>query len=62
MLKLMLKTDYGLGFHSNQFLGFSKLCWLLSHNPNLGGLFRGSFWGRGKITPCPKLVKIMLEI
>ena len=34
-------------------------------NSNLGGLFRGSFWdgtgAGGKITPCLKLVKIMLE-
>ena len=28
-------------------------------NPNLCGLFRGSFWGQ--ITPCLKLVRIMLE-
>ena len=31
-------------------------------NPNLGSFFRSSFWGgRGKITPCLKLVRIMLE-
>ena len=41
---------------------YSTLCF----NPNLGGLFRGSFWGWGggdKITPppCLKLVTIMLE-
>ena len=32
-------------------------------NPNLGGIFKGSFWGGvdGKITPCLKLVRIMLE-
>ena len=37
-------------------------------NPNLGVLFRGSFWGGGggmgvKITPHPrqKLVRVMLE-
>ena len=38
----------------------------ISFNPNLGGLFRGSFWGGGggggcKITPCLKLVRIMPE-
>ena len=28
----------------------------------LGGLFRGSFWGgASKITPCLKLVRIMLK-
>ena len=31
-------------------------------NPNLGGLFRGSFWGVGvKTTPCLKIVRVMLE-
>ena len=32
-------------------------------NPNLGGLFRGSFEGgmRGGITPCLKLYRITLE-
>ena len=33
-------------------------------NPNLGGLFRGSFWGGGGgrgITLCLKLVRMMLE-
>ena len=35
-------------------------------NPNLGGLFRGSFlrWGRGggvKLYPCLKLVRSKLE-
>ena len=33
-------------------------------NPNLGGLFRGSFWGAGggvKLVPCLKPVKIMPE-
>ena len=33
-------------------------------NPNLGGLSRGSFsnvGGRGKITSCLKLIRIMLE-
>ena len=34
----------------------------LYRNPNLGGLFRDSFWGGGgKITPCLKPVRIMLE-
>ena len=33
--------------------------WVCS-NPNLGGLFRGSFWG-GFILSCLKLVRIMLE-
>ena len=46
------------------------MSWVVSFNPNLGGLFRGSFWGgrgRGvvKITPLPipylKLVRIMLK-
>ena len=31
-------------------------------NSNMGGLFRGSFWGVGqKISRCLKLVIIMLE-
>ena len=38
---------------------------ILSINPSLSGLFRGSFWleggGRGEITPCLKLVSIMVE-
>ena len=36
---------------------------ILSFNPNLGELFRGSFWGgRGvKLPLCLKSVKIMLE-
>ena len=37
----------------------------ISFNPNLGGLFRGSFWGGGggvvKLPPCLKLVRIMPE-
>ena len=35
----------------------------LQSSPNLGGLFRVSFevGGAGKITPCLKLVRIMLE-
>ena len=37
----------------------------LIFNPDLGGLFRGSFVvgeeGGGKITPCLKLVRVMLE-
>ena len=36
-----------------------------SFNPNLGGLFRGSFKGeeeRYKITTCLKLVRIMLKL
>ena len=50
-----------------------RLSWFWEHlflgkslNPNLGELFRGSFWGRGlgkgdKINPSLKLVRIMLE-
>ena len=30
-------------------------------NPNLGGLFRGSFFGGVKFTPSLKLVRIVLE-
>ena len=42
-------------------------CFML-FNPNLGGIFNSSFWGGGgggegvEITPCLKLVRIMLEI
>ena len=38
---------------------------IFSFNPNLGGLFRGSFKGeeeRYKITTCLKLVRIMLKL
>ena len=40
-----------------------KLQELCVVNPNLGGIFRGSFrgWGEGKITSCLKLVRTMLE-
>ena len=35
---------------------------ITTFNPNLGGWFRGLFWGGwGKITPCLKLVRTMLE-
>ena len=30
-------------------------------NPNLGVLFRGLFWGGWGLSPCLKLVRIMLE-
>ena len=49
---------------------FSRKMFLILHsvNPNLGGLFRGLFWGIGggggsKITPLPRLkfVRIMLQ-
>ena len=34
----------------------------VTFKPNLGGIFRGSFCGGGaKITPCLKLVSIILE-
>ena len=38
--------------------------WQVQFNPNLGGLFRRSFCGRGSsITlPCLKIVRIILEI
>ena len=34
---------------------------VLPPSSNLGGLFRGTFWGERKIPPCLKLVKAMLE-
>ena len=46
---------------------YSHVCFpgIFSLNPNLSGLFRGSFWGWGggevKLPPCLKLVRIMLE-
>ena len=47
------------------FLGSICIYDQLYLEPNLGGLFRGSFWGgrRGipSPTPCLKLVRIMLE-
>ena len=46
--------------------GFSKTAKPNRFNPNLGGLFRGSFYGGGgggggSITPSKKLVEIVLE-
>ena len=43
-----------------------ELFWIFKgFNPNLSGLFRGSFWGGGEVKlphpPCLKLVRIMLE-
>ena len=43
-----------------------ELFWIFKgFNPNLSGLFRGSFWGGGEVklphSPCLKLVRIMLE-
>ena len=37
--------------------------WYKEFIANLGGIFMGSFWGGvgGKITPCLKPVRIMLE-
>ena len=42
----------------------SKFLFNVDFNPNLSGFFNGSFCGRGdggKITPCLKPVRIMLE-
>ena len=38
-----------------------KILFGSSVNPNVGGLFRGLFCGRGKITAYLRLVRIMLE-
>ena len=66
----------GIGGHddySTKLLGSHKPCYdgqwqLTGHyfNPNLGRLFKGPFWsggegGGGKITPCLKLIRVMLE-
>ena len=46
------------------FIRAFSICMTVPFNPNLGGIFRGSFGGGGggcKITPCLNLVRIMLE-
>ena len=68
-LVLFLTTDILVSCVKNKTFSFSynwgfhwKYCLTCSLNPNLGGLFRGSFWGGGKITPpCLKVVRITLE-
>ena len=68
--------SFGARFFVRLFVPYSDWVYLEFHtiyecNPNLGGLFRGSFWrekrtgvkggGGGKITPFLNLVRIMLE-
>ena len=47
--------------HFIDFIWEPNLIILVSFNPAVAGLFRASFLGLGKISPCFKLVRIMLE-
>ena len=63
MKKLLCITAYARRFIDKVLKKTNKSGNLIV-NPNLGGLLRGSFLGGGKggkITPCLKLVRIMLE-